>query len=198
MFTRHYKKHLSAYAHGELEPEDSERVAAHLQACASCREEFEEIKLGVRLAECLPEVSAPEGLWDAVEAALAAHAATQAQHAPHAQTDARLRPGRAAARAARFLPFSFGPRVAAACAAACFALIACGVWLYVRSARPSWEVAALEGAPRIDSGRIGERGRLAVGEWLETDSASRAEIAVANIGEVQVDPNTRVRLVATR
>jgi len=43
MFTRHYKKQLSAYAHGELEPADSERVAAHLKGCASCRAEFEEI-----------------------------------------------------------------------------------------------------------------------------------------------------------
>jgi hypothetical protein len=198
MFTKHYKKYLSAYAHGELEPADSERVAAHLKACASCRAEFEEIKLGVRLAECLPEVSAPEGLWDAVEAALASDAAPPGQHVSHAQTDARARFRPATTRATRLLPFSIGSRAAAACAAVCLVLLAGGVWVYVRATRPSWEVAALEGAPRIDSGRIGERGRLAVGEWLETDSASRAEIAVADIGEVEVDPNTRVRLVATR
>jgi hypothetical protein len=39
--------------------------------------------------------------------------------------------------------------------------------------------------------------RIARGEWLETDSASRARIAVGNIGSVEVEPNTRVQLVAS-
>ena len=198
MFTRHYKKQLSAYAHGELEPADSERVAAHLKGCASCRAEFEEIKLGVRLAECLPEVSAPAELWDAVEAALAADAARSVQHASQARSTARPGLRRATARFAGLFPFPRGARAAAACAAACLLVVAGGVWLYERASRPSWEVARIQGAPRIASDRIGERGRLGVGQWLETDAGSRAEIAVANIGEVEVDPNTRVRLVETR
>jgi len=86
----------------------------------------------------------------------------------------------------------------AAFATALVALVAGGAWLYLRAQRPGWEVARVEGAPRVASGRIGDRGRLRVGEWLETDSASRAEIAVANIGQVEVEPNTRVRLVETR
>jgi hypothetical protein len=45
---------------------------------------------------------------------------------------------------------------------------------------------------------IGSKGQLAVGEWLETDGASRARISVASIGQVEVDPNTRVRLLETR
>ena len=83
-------------------------------------------------------------------------------------------------------------------AAVLLALAAGGVWLYLRAQRPGWEVARVEGAPRVASGSIGARGRLRVGEWLETDSASRAEIAVANIGQVEVEPNTRVKLVETR
>jgi hypothetical protein len=37
-----------------------------------------------------------------------------------------------------------------------------------------------------------------VGEWLETGSSSRAKIAVGAIGQVEIDPNTRVRLVETK
>ena len=40
-------------------------------------------------------------------------------------------------------------------------------------------------------------GRLGVGQWLETDSKSRAQIAVGSIGHVEIDPNTRVRLLET-
>jgi hypothetical protein len=220
MFTKHYKQQLSAYAHGELSPHESETVTSHLSSCASCRAEFEEIRFGVRLAECLPSVSAPEKLWDGIESAMASEEFRAGQRDSQAHTHetvARSREtairslettarSRATARlpalrlsGGRLLPFFARRRAyASAFAVACIALVACGVWFYVRSTRPAWDVARIEGEPRIDSGRIGERGRLGVGEWLETDASSRAEIAVANIGEVDVEPNTRVRLVTTR
>lgn len=182
MFARHYKKHLSAYAHGELSPEEAARVAAHVETCASCRSEFEEVKLGIRLAESLPSVAAPEAIWDGIEAALVKEAGRERRRASQAQP---FFPSRRRAFAVSF-------------AVALVALVAGGAWLYVRTLRPGWEVARVEGAPRLASGRMDDRGRLRVGEWLETDAASRAEIAVANIGQVEVEPNTRVRLVETR
>jgi hypothetical protein len=42
------------------------------------------------------------------------------------------------------------------------------------------------------------KGRIAVGQWLETDANSRAQIEVGSIGQVEIDPNTRVRLVETK
>jgi hypothetical protein len=182
MFARHYRKHLSAYAHGELSPEEAARVAAHLHACAACRSEFEEIKLGIRLAESLPTVAAPDNLWDGIEAALVKEAGRERQRAP--QTQLLFPPRR------RVFALSF--------AAVLVTLLAGGVWLFMRAQRPGWEVARVEGAPTVASGRIDDRGRLRVGEWLETDADSRAEIAVANIGQVEVEPNTRVKLVETR
>ncbi|MET0647911.1 MAG: zf-HC2 domain-containing protein [Pyrinomonadaceae bacterium] len=182
MFFSHYKKHLSAYAHGELATEEAARVAGHLQNCAACRTEFEEIKLGIRLAESLPSVAAPDRLWDGIEAALVKETGRERQRASQTQT---LFPS-----SRRVFAMTF--------ATVLLALAAGGVWLYLRAQRSGWEVARVEGSPRIASGRINERGRLRVGEWLETDGASRAEIAVANIGQVEVEPNTRVKLVETR
>jgi hypothetical protein len=63
---------------------------------------------------------------------------------------------------------------------------------------PTWSVARLAGAPRVGSRQIIDAGRLAVGQWLETGTQGRAEINVADIGRVHVDPGTRVRLVTTR
>lgn len=60
----------------------------------------------------------------------------------------------------------------------------------------AWEVARLSGSPTIDAGPIEGRGRLGVGEWLETDGASRARLSVGTIGEVVIEPNTRLRVVA--
>ena len=62
----------------------------------------------------------------------------------------------------------------------------------------AWEVANLAGAPRIGTNRMGQTGRLRVGEVLETDSDSRANLRVGQIGEVEIEPSTRLRLVAAR
>jgi hypothetical protein len=182
MFARHYQKHLSAYAHGELSPEEAARVAAHLSACAACRAEFEEVKLGIRLAESLPSVAAPAHIWDGIESALIKETSRERQRASQTQP---LFPSRRRTLVAAF-------------ATLLMATVAGGAWLYLRAPRPGWDVARVEGSPRVASGRMGERGRLGVGEWLETDASSRAEINVANIGQVEVEPNTRVRLVETR
>lgn len=92
-----------------------------------------------------------------------------------------------------------------------FAAIAAGVvllaviWFSSRKPaqqipQPGWDVARLEGSPRVQSKALvkeGSSGRLLVGQTLETDSNSRANITIAEIGEVQVDPGTRVRLIET-
>lgn len=79
-----------------------------------------------------------------------------------------------------------------------------GVWLYNNrtwssgSGRSGWLVTTLGGTPKIGSENISHRGLLGVGEWLETDGSSTAQIAVGTIGNVDIDENTRVRLVETQ
>src|SRR2546423_11532796 len=71
MVSRHVTKDISAYCHGELSNEDSRRFAEHIISCAECRTKFEEVKLGIKLAKQLPQLSAPEHLWRELEPLLA-------------------------------------------------------------------------------------------------------------------------------
>jgi ferric-dicitrate binding protein FerR (iron transport regulator) len=64
-------------------------------------------------------------------------------------------------------------------------------------ASPSFSVERIEGAPRVGAAPIAAASRLGVGEWLETDASSRARIAIADIGSVEVAAGSRVRLAAT-
>ena len=183
MFSKHVTKELSAYCHGEVTNDESRQIAEHLIGCHQCRAQFEEIKLGVKLAEHLPQLAAPDSLWLDLQTRLAAQEKTST-------TEARKQ-----------FAFSFKVwRSGLARVAAVLFLIAgfAALWLYSRESRPFWEVARLNGAPRIGSARMNEKGRLAVGQWLETDSDSRAQIEVGSIGQVEIDPNTRVRLVETK
>lgn len=74
------------------------------------------------------------------------------------------------------------------------------VGLAVRTLRhaPSLEIARVEGRPRIGSATVGGSGRIAVGQTLVTDAASHVRVNVGTIGYVDIDPNSRVRLVETR
>lgn len=187
MFSKHVTKYSSAYCHGELSTEESRRFAEHIIACAKCRNEFEHIKLGIRLAEQLPILAAPEGLWEGIEVLL------------EKQGMDRIRSSTTHRSVSRSWQLRFG------IAAVLVALVGVGAyWLYQRPHgptvvnAPSWQVERLDGRPTIGSARIDDKGELAVGQWLETDASSRAQIAVSSIGQVEIDPNTRVRLVETQ
>ncbi|MEQ1604333.1 MAG: FecR domain-containing protein [Pyrinomonadaceae bacterium] len=60
---------------------------------------------------------------------------------------------------------------------------------------PAFEFETISGTPKV--GAASSSSRLAVGDYMETDGASRARIEVADIGNVEIQPNSRVRLVGT-
>jgi hypothetical protein len=68
----------------------------------------------------------------------------------------------------------------------------------IRPHSAAWDVAVLDGRPTIARQPVHARGTWSVGQWLVTDASSRAEIAVAGIGSVEVAPNSRVRLLSAR
>jgi FecR protein len=82
-------------------------------------------------------------------------------------------------------------------AVAAIVIATVAVWMVTRP-RVRWEVAGLSGSPMVDARRIGARGRVGAGEWVETDAQSSARIKVGEIGTVVLAPNTRARVVATR
>jgi hypothetical protein len=66
---------------------------------------------------------------------------------------------------------------------------------YTSLATSPWEVTRLNGTPAIGDHNVTQTARLAEGQWLETDGESRARVNVGGIGQVKVEPNSRVKLV---
>src|SRR5260370_15949310 len=67
-----------------------------------------------------------------------------------------------------------------------------------RNLGPSWDVARLEGTPRIGWHSLGEKsgpGKLRIGQTLVTDRSSRASIALDETGRVEVDAGSRLPLI---
>jgi hypothetical protein len=105
-----------------------------------------------------------------------------------------------AARAGTWLWF----RVAAVAAST---LVVASVWMGLRlpsetaGSRIGWGVQQVAGAPRVGATTIGgpgERSMLKLGQILETDELSRARITVSDVGQVEIDPQTRLRLAESR
>lgn len=95
------------------------------------------------------------------------------------------------------------PRLAAA--AVVLLAFALSVFFSLRPAHlpetgPAWNVTTLEGAPQIGSQTLSgshAASKLHVGQTLVTNSDSRASITENDLGEIKVDPNSRVRLLET-
>jgi hypothetical protein len=77
-------------------------------------------------------------------------------------------------------------------------LVVAASWLVSRPVQTGWNVARIAGAPMVGSHSIHATAQLTVGQALVTDSNSRAKLGVWNIGEVELEPNSRLRLVHAR
>jgi hypothetical protein len=100
----------------------------------------------------------------------------------------------------RFLNFRLSFQLGAVAAAV---LIAVTLFLFLRlkpspELGPAWEVARLEGTPKVGWHSIGANSGVAtlgVGQTLVTDNSSRASITLDETGTVEVDAGSRLRLV---
>jgi hypothetical protein len=83
-------------------------------------------------------------------------------------------------------------------AAASLILVSAAAW-FAFAARPGgWTVQSLAGAPVVAGTAIDGPSRLGVGQTLTTDANSRARVAVGEVGRVDVEPNSRIRLLESR
>jgi len=84
-----------------------------------------------------------------------------------------------------------------AAASAAIVTLAGLVWR-APAAGGEWDIVRVSGTPAIASRAMADHARVADGNWLETREGDRATITVADIGQVQVEPDTRIGLVRAR
>jgi hypothetical protein len=111
----------------------------------------------------------------------------------------------AVTRRPRILQWGFGLRWPQTLAAAAALIVVIAASAIIRWNRPpsitstqGWVVESIAGTPRVESnatGKISANAKLGIGQTLVTDSHSQANISVAEIGTVNVEPNSRLRLV---
>jgi hypothetical protein len=161
---------LDDYVDGRTGAGPAAEVAAHLAACPACRQRHASLQALITGAQQLPrDIPPSHDLWLGIEAGI-------------------QKPARVVRFPARWLT----------AAAACLLLVVGGRVAWQRYANaPAFTVTRIEGAPRVAGRSLGADARLKVGQWLETDAGSSALVDVAAIGQVTLQPNSRLRLVTT-
>jgi hypothetical protein len=175
MIFLHVDRFLAPYLHGELQESDRAQVDRHLAQCQRCRALVDRLRAVHANLSGRPVQSAPDSLWQRIEQAIDTGASVR--------ESARRPPVRRIAWAAGVL-----------------GVAAAGLIGYVtvqNQRRPYWDVTRLQGRPRIGWLPVSRQSKLRVGDELTTDRSSSAEIKVADIGTVKIDPNSVVRLKAS-
>jgi predicted anti-sigma-YlaC factor YlaD len=169
-----WNEKLNDSVDGALGPEDDRALDAHLRICPACRAQLESLQSLRTATRQLPrEISPQRELWTEIEVGLS----------------------RSVSARGRMLFASFAAWKIACCIG--IVLTAAGLWRWnaTRSPAVAWQIAAIAGMPQINTRGFSGQSTLQVGEWLETDASARAKVSVGKIGEVDVAPNSRIRLI---
>ncbi|MBI4624954.1 MAG: zf-HC2 domain-containing protein [Verrucomicrobia bacterium] len=196
--------HLHNYVDRELPAADTPAVEMHLAGCDACRSQLASLRALLAAVRCLPrEIPPPRDRWADLRLAVEGpepkplsldgemrERIAASEHRTASAPAAGLEPGHPTAK--RLVLRWIAPL---AIAAAIALLLSFGGRHIARPAQGSaWSVTTVDGAPRVDAKTVKGEAQFRVGQWLETDATSRARVAVGSIGEVTLDPNSRLRL----
>lgn len=173
-----YRQLILQALDGELADSAQIRLDAHLKDCPRCRDLYERQQFASRLVArySLPSES-PAGKpeWTGVKAFDKADAQRQWQ-----------------------LAFPHSGKVLGVGLTVFVVILGLGglAWRYLHRPHVAWEIIRLSGNPKINQRLLTRSDKIALGEIVETDQDSRAMISVSTLGQVEIDPNTRLRFLS--
>jgi hypothetical protein len=199
MKCKEIKYYLNDYADGRLINEIREEIKNHLDVCLDCKGYYNDILTIISEAQSLPkEITPAKDLWEGISERISGKKSPAKIFTIRSEENPLYESG-----GGKTLFFKDrgkkrnGWFVIGSAAAAVVLGIALGVYFFFQSSTAYWTVEKLSGTPVVGSNELIDNGMLKVGDWLETDEKSRARLKVGLIGEVDVQPKTRLKLVET-
>jgi len=197
MRCRDVKYYLTEYLEGKLIDEMRKEISLHLNNCNSCRKRSVELKAALKSSGTLKTKLHQVGdLWESIS--------EQGENDSDFNLPAilfsplrRKEDPRYKLKFRRRVLRSRWIAIGAPLAAILLAVIISALYFY-KSSAAFWQVEALKGYPTVKEEKIEESGALPLGEWLKTDSHSKARLRVGISGVVDVDPGSELQLSDTK
>ncbi len=179
----------------ELQPRKKEEIARHVQECPNCKQDFGKHEILFKEVANLPSEIAPgNDLWQNISKSITDRGALRDLKSKPKESvklaDYDSKNKTKANKSLRIVGWSVAASVI-------ILILTLGFWFFMPAVRSSWDVATIAGTPRVGAEIIDKTGRLAVGEWLETDGQSKVKLNVAKIGEILIEPNSLLRLISS-
>ena len=186
---------LSDYIDESLSPDERRQIQDHLETCHTCAGELQKLQSLLARAASLPRSIDPaRDLWKRIAERIGPATARPDLIADLSarrngnMMDADVRPR--SRRAPHRLRWKGEFAIAAAIA------VIVGAYLFEAGAlAPSWSIADIEGSPSMGMRPVTQKTRLEEGEFVQTDASSRAKISNRSVGRIDVEPNTRLKLI---
>jgi len=206
------------YLDGMISTEDKLKMEEHLHSCSACRKYIEETVLLIEKAVLISkDDNVPEGkkteLWNKIEAKINTPDLSDDTHiysmsglkdecTPLSEKSDGVQTVKRGAWS------SFRYYMSGMAAVLIIAFVIYGVNQFMKRNNdinftnnivdvggPKWKVTSVKGSPMLNNLVMKVIDSVGIGGYITTDADSRAELYVAGLGSVIIEPNTKVRLV---
>jgi hypothetical protein len=185
------------YSNDELKDNDKIFVEDHVTSCHRCKIEFNEyLKLKTQIKNLPDRIEPPRDLWPDID-----RRCKLRNNVTVLEGNGNF--GSAGNNNSGYNLFRQNVKRhrrfrAVLLAVAIVALLFIISLLYVSdSEETTWSVDPVDGIPKVGSQVVDHTRQLRRGDWLETNGNSRARLQVGLIGQVEVNPNSLIRILNT-
>ena len=202
MNCREVKYYLDDFAEGRLIDEMRNEIENHLDSCLKCQGEYIDLNLILSEVKSSPKTIDPsKDLLERINERISGRSGKRKRFAKifsllSHESDSydfdsdEIRKKNSEKNKARLI-FVGGT------AATILLGVLLGILYFHQSSVGFIPVESLSGTPRIGSEQLKNQSVLQIGEWLQTNENSSARLIVGMIGEVDVHPKSRVKLIKT-
>ncbi len=190
---------FSSFIEADLDERLHQKIESHLEDCADCRRELSRFSNLLEKTQALPKNISPQrDLFDGIQSKLRPRTSMQSGRVLELPTKpSQLKKDRR--QLSSDWPQKdgvfFWKRAFLAAALVLFAIA--GFRYFEDYVGDGWIVRSTGGAPKIAGRTLESAERLPLGEWLETDGQSRAVLNVGQIGEIILEPGSRLQLLTS-
>lgn len=201
-----YEILINDFADGTISEADNARLNEHIHTCKACSRDLQNTLLLMDKVSGLPlEIQPRKDLWPKIEEAIDAkkvefkqitdnYFSFQSNNEKPAESEnddtKTLTP---------YLKYGIAAAIVIACllASVPFILNLNNSGQDLASLDSYWQVSKIKGSPKVmDSQVILTMDSVKTGEWIVTDDSSQAMLHIANIGNITIDPRSKVKVLS--